>query len=99
MSNRKITDKLPFLIGKTFTNTNPSSPKYRTTGNTYVCILPIKVNESSSSLRVNGETHFLKIGEPLYLGPTDIYQFCGPVTASMTFCSPTNSVGGEEIVE
>lgn len=99
MFNRKITDKLPFLSGKIFTNTNPSSAKYRTTGNTYVCILPIKVNENNSSLRVNGETHFLKIGEPLYLGPTDVYEFCGPCTVSLTFCSPTNSVGEEQIVE
>ena len=99
MSERNITDKLPFLYGKVFTNTEASSPKRRTTGNTYLCVIPVKINDGNSSLRVNGETHFFTIGEPMYLGPTDVYQFCGPCTVSMTFCSPTSSVGEEQIID
>lgn len=99
MSERKLTDKLPFLMGKLFTNQKPSSPRYRTMGNTYLCIVPIRVNEGNSSIKVNGEVHFMKIGEPIYITPTDVYEFCGPATVTMTFTSPTNSIGEEEVVE
>ena len=100
MSDKKITDKLPFLFGKVFTNSSPNSKKYRTTGNTYLCIIPIKINDGNSSIRINEmEPHFFKLGEPVYLGPTDTYYFCGPATVSMVFCSPTNSVGEEQIID
>lgn len=98
MENRKVTDKFPFLNGKIFTNTNPSSPKYRTTGNTYLCIIPIKISDNNSSMKINGETYFFKVGEPFYLGPTDVYEFCGPSTVSMTFCSPNHFAGEQEII-
>jgi hypothetical protein len=98
MEKRKVTDRLPFLNGKIFTNTKPSSPKYRTTGNTYLCIIPVKISEGNSSIKINGETHFFTAGEPCYLGPTDIYEFCGPCTVSMVFCSPNYFAGEEEII-
>ncbi len=86
-----------FFKGEIFTNHVGPSKRYRTVGTTYLCIIPIEIRSGDSCITINDTTYLLEKHTPLYLKPSDIYEFSGPMVLSMTFSSPNHFAGEEEI--